>query len=42
MLGGFLARNNDGEPCVKMIWIGLQRVMDCAVVLQFIREAAQG
>jgi len=42
MLGGFLARNNDGEPCVKTIWIGLQRVMDCAVVLQYIREAAPG
>jgi hypothetical protein len=42
MLGGLLARKDDGEPCVKTIWIGLQRVMDCAVVLQFIREAAPG
>ena len=42
MLGGFLARNNDGEPCVKSIWIGLQRVMDCVIGLQFIREADSG
>jgi hypothetical protein len=42
MLGGFLARKRDGEPGVKTLWIGLQRVMDCVVGLQFIREAASG
>ena len=42
MLGGFLARKGDGEPGVKTIWIGLPRVMDCVVGLQFIREAASG
>jgi hypothetical protein len=42
MLGGFLARKGDGEPGVKTIWIGLQRVMDCVVGLQFMREAAPG
>ncbi len=26
MLGGFLARQDDGEPGVKTIWIVLQRV----------------
>jgi hypothetical protein len=28
--GGFLGRKGDGEPGVKVIWIGLQRVMDFA------------
>ena len=42
MLGGFLARKGDGEPGVKTIWIGLQRVMDCVVGLQIMREAAPG
>ncbi|HNH92803.1 IS4 family transposase, partial [Accumulibacter sp.] len=42
MLGGFLARKGDGEPGVKTIWIGLQRVMDCVIGLQFMREAAPG
>jgi hypothetical protein len=28
--GGFLGRKGDGEPGVKTIWIGLQRVMDFA------------
>ena len=40
MLGGFVARKGDGEPGVKTIWIGSQRVMDCVVGLQFMREAA--
>jgi hypothetical protein len=38
MLGGFLARTGDGEPGVKTIWIGLQRVMDCATGLRLMRE----
>ena len=41
-LGGFLARKGDGEPGVKTIWLGLQRVMDCAVGLQFMRKVAAG
>ena len=28
--GGFLRRKGDGEPGVKTIWTGLQRVMDFA------------
>ena len=28
--GGFLGRKGDGEPGVKTIWIGLQRVYDFA------------
>lgn len=35
MLGGFLARKGDGEPGVKTIWIGLQRIVDCVVGLRF-------
>ena len=37
-LGGFLARKSDGEPGVKTIWQGLQRVMDVAKALQSMRE----
>lgn len=38
MLGGFLARKGDGEPGVKTLWLGLQRVMDGAAGIQFARE----
>ena len=37
MLGGFLARKGDGEPGVKTIWIGLQRVTDFAAGVRFMR-----
>jgi hypothetical protein len=37
-LGGFLGRKGDGEPGVKTIWLGLQRVMDFAAGLRFARE----
>ena len=36
-LGGFLARKGDGEPGVKIIWIGLQRVTDFAAGARFMR-----
>nr|WP_281178489.1 IS4 family transposase [Thauera butanivorans] len=39
-LGGFLARKGDGEPGVKTIWLGLQRVMDAAATIQALREEA--
>jgi len=39
ILGGFLARKGDGEPGVKTIWLGLQRVMDFAAGMSFAREA---
>ena len=39
MLGGFLARRGDGEPGVKTIWLGLQRVMDFTAEIRFAREA---
>lgn len=39
MLGGFLARKGDGEPGVKTIWLGLQRVMDFAAGISFARDA---
>jgi IS4 transposase len=38
ILGGFLARKGDGEPGVKTIWQGLQRVMDFAAGLNYARE----
>ena len=34
-LGGFLGRKGDGEPGVKTIWLGLQRVVDLAAGLKF-------
>ncbi len=37
-LGGFLARKGDGEPGVKTIWHGLQRVMDFAAGIKYARE----
>jgi hypothetical protein len=37
-LGGFLGRKGDGEPGVKTIWLGLQRVMDAATTLQALRS----
>ena len=40
MLGGFLARKGDGEPGVKTIWIGLQRVTDFADGVRFMRRSA--
>lgn len=40
MLGGFLARKGDGEPGVKTIWIGLQRITDFAAGVRFMRDSA--
>ncbi|AKK24938.1 hypothetical protein MB84_29645 (plasmid) [Pandoraea oxalativorans] len=37
-LGGFLARNGDGEPGVKTIWLGMQRVVDFAAGIRYARE----
>ncbi len=39
-LGGFLTCKGDGEPGVKTIWLGLQRVMDTAATLQALRDEA--
>lgn len=39
-LGGFLARKGDGEPGVKTIWLGLQRIIDFAAGVKFSRELA--
>jgi Transposase Tn5 dimerisation domain len=42
-LGGFLARKNDGEPGVKTIWLGMQRVIDFASGIRYVKELqAQG
>ena len=37
-LGGFLGRKGDGEPGVKTIWLGLQRVTDFAAGLRYARQ----
>ncbi len=37
-LGGFLARMGDGEPGVKTISLGLQRVIDAAATIQALRD----
>jgi hypothetical protein len=37
-LGGFLARKGDGEPGPKTIWLGLQRVMDAAIMIEVLRN----
>lgn len=37
-LGGFLARTGDGEPGVKTIWLGMQRILDFAAGVRFSRE----
>ena len=37
-LGGSLARTSDGEPGVKTIWLGMQRILDFAAGIRFSRE----
>ena len=37
-LGGFLARTGDGEPGVKTIWLGMQRILDFAAGVKFSRK----
>jgi hypothetical protein len=37
-LGGFLGRKGDGEPGVKTIWEGLQRVMDVVIGMHLAKE----
>src|ERR1700744_575385 len=37
-LGGFLARKGDGEPGVKTIWLGLQRIVDFVAGIKYMRE----
>ena len=40
-LGGFLGRKNDGEPGVKTLWLGLQRVHDMASIWQLLASGTQ-
>jgi hypothetical protein len=40
-LGGFLARKGDGEPGVKTIWLGMQRVVAFAACIRYARELEQ-
>lgn len=40
-LGGFLGRKNDGEPGVKTLWLGLQRVHDMASIWQLLATGHQ-
>ena len=37
-LGGFLARKGDGEPGVKTVWLGMQRVIDFAAGVRYSRD----
>ena len=37
-LGGFLGRKSDGEPGVKTIWLGMQRIVDFAAGIRFYKE----
>lgn len=41
MQGGFLGRKCDGEPGVKTIWLGLQRVAACVEGLRFARRSGK-
>ena len=34
-LGGFPGRKGNGEPGVKSLWLGLQRVASCAEGMRF-------
>lgn len=40
-LGGFLGRKSDGEPGVKTLWLGLQRVHDMASIWQLMANGNQ-
>ena len=40
-LGGFLGRKSDGEPGVKTLWLGLQRVHDMASIWQLLSKSNQ-
>ena len=37
-LGGFLGRKSDGEPGVKTLWLGFQRITDFANGIRFTRS----
>jgi hypothetical protein len=37
-LGGFMGRKGDGEPGVKSLWIGLQRVASCVQGMRFFKR----
>lgn len=37
MLGGFLGRKGDGEPGVKTLWLGMQRLRDFVLGMEHMR-----
>lgn len=37
-LGGFLGRKCDGEPSVKSLWIGMQRIREFVQGMEFIKK----
>ena len=41
MLGGLIGRKGDGEPGVKTLWQGLQRLHQAVETAQILGEAAQ-
>ena len=42
MLGGFIGRKGDGEPGVKSIWIGLQKIRTVIQALPLIEAGNAG
>jgi hypothetical protein len=40
--GGFIGRKNDGEPGLKSLWIGLQRVRDVVIGMKHVRQRPAG
>ena len=42
MLGGFIGRKGDGEPGVKSIWLGLQKIRTVIQALPFIQAGNAG
>ena len=42
MLGGFIGSKGDGEPGVKSIWLGLQKIRTVIQALPFIEAGNTG
>lgn len=39
-LGGFLGRKHDGEPGLKTIWLGMQKMKDYALAWEIFNSQA--
>jgi hypothetical protein len=40
-LGGFLGRKNDGEPGLKTIWLGMQKMEDYSLAWELLYSQAK-